>query len=342
MLENPVMLEIPVVTQENLANTIPRMSIHKRIKDLREQRGLSMQALAKLVGVSAWQTIQQWEREDGTAPKRERLKAVADALGTTDAYLMFGTTEDVPDERSRTDAEEAVAEQKSVDALIAAKGDLGARLQTMVGETGATYEGIAHLLNVTPSVIDGWLLGPIKKPFTLDHAVKLQEKFGFNAVWLFAGKGERTPGARYNDEYRPVPLTKWKPVPVVGMAQLGDHGHWADLEYPVGFGDGFVDFPTRDPNAYALKCEGDSMRPRIQPGEFVVVEPNQPVEPGDDVLVKSKDGRVMVKRFLYKAQGRAHLISVNDAHAPLSFKDDEIEKMHFVRAICRPSSWRPE
>ncbi|AYR26904.1 helix-turn-helix domain-containing protein [Herbaspirillum rubrisubalbicans] len=66
------------------------MSIHARIKQLREARGMSMLTLADLVGVSAWQTVQQWEKEDGTAPKRERLAAVAAALQTTPEYLLFG------------------------------------------------------------------------------------------------------------------------------------------------------------------------------------------------------------------------------------------------------------
>jgi Predicted transcriptional regulator len=91
MLENPVAQENPAMTQENLADTIPRMNIHKRIKERRELLGLSMEALAALVGVKAWQTVQQWEKEEGgTAPKRERLKAVADALKTTPEYLLFG------------------------------------------------------------------------------------------------------------------------------------------------------------------------------------------------------------------------------------------------------------
>lgn len=70
------------------------MSIHQRIKQRREELGLSMQALADLVGVSAWQTIQQWEKENGTAPKRERLAAVAQALQTTPETLLFGQAED--------------------------------------------------------------------------------------------------------------------------------------------------------------------------------------------------------------------------------------------------------
>lgn len=49
-----------------------------------------MKELAAQVGVSAWQTVQQWEKEGGTAPKRDRLKIVADALKTTPEYLTYG------------------------------------------------------------------------------------------------------------------------------------------------------------------------------------------------------------------------------------------------------------
>jgi phage repressor protein C with HTH and peptisase S24 domain len=91
MLEKPATQENPATTQEILVGKIAPMNIHRRIKEKREELGLTMQALAALVGVKAWQTVQQWEKEDGgTAPKRERLKAVADALKTTPEYLLFG------------------------------------------------------------------------------------------------------------------------------------------------------------------------------------------------------------------------------------------------------------
>lgn len=51
---------------------------------------MSMKDLAEKVGVSAWQTVQQWEKDGGTAPKRSRLNAVADALKTTPTYLTSG------------------------------------------------------------------------------------------------------------------------------------------------------------------------------------------------------------------------------------------------------------
>lgn len=97
---NPILLE-------NLANTRKLcvsatspywhscgMSIHQRIKQKRIERGYhSQEALAKAVGV-VWQTVQQWENEDGTAPNRNRIKKVAEVLGTTPEWLMTGAGED--------------------------------------------------------------------------------------------------------------------------------------------------------------------------------------------------------------------------------------------------------
>ncbi|WP_368648570.1 XRE family transcriptional regulator [Castellaniella ginsengisoli] len=67
-------------------------TIHTRIKEARQAKSLSMEQLAALVGVS-YQTIQQWENGK-TAPKRQRLAKVADALGVTVEFLSLGTTPD--------------------------------------------------------------------------------------------------------------------------------------------------------------------------------------------------------------------------------------------------------
>lgn len=92
---------------ENLANTRNfcdarasfalyscEMSIHQRIRQKRIERGYaSQEAFAKEIGV-VWQTVQQWEKEGGTAPNRNRIKQVAEVLGTTPEWLMSGAGED--------------------------------------------------------------------------------------------------------------------------------------------------------------------------------------------------------------------------------------------------------
>ena len=84
-------LVLTVVAQQKLVYKILLMeTINSRIKQRREALGLSMQQLADLVRVSAWQTVQQWEKEGGTAPKRSRLEAVASALQTRPEVLLYG------------------------------------------------------------------------------------------------------------------------------------------------------------------------------------------------------------------------------------------------------------
>jgi hypothetical protein len=215
------------------------------------------------------------------------------------------------------------------------------RVKAALSPIGVSAETLAGVAKVGVDVASQWLAGQGPE-VSLLQAVALQNTYGVNSVWLMKGKGDPGVAVRYNDEFRPKDVVGNKLIPVVGMAQLGDNGHWSDLEYPVGHGHGYVDFPSRDTNAYALQCEGDSMSPRIEAGEFVIVEPNTPVKPGKNVMLRSKDGRVMVKKFLYQAAGRTYLISINKAHPPISFSDDEIEKMHFIRAIVDADSWVPD
>lgn len=128
-------------------------------------------------------------------------------------------------------------------------------------------------------------------------------------------------------------------IPVVGNAQLGEDGFYDELAYPVGHGDGFVHYPTRDANAYALRVKGDSMRPRIKHGEFVVIEPHHPPEPGDEVLVRTKDGKTMVKVLDFRRGGVVQLSSVNEEHKPLTVDDEQIDRLHYVAAIVKSSRY---
>lgn len=148
------------------------------------------------------------------------------------------------------------------------------------------------------------------------------------------GKGEKKMlGIHHADTFNPISFPASKRIPVLGMAQLRDNGFWAEVEYPVGHGDGYLDFPSHDRDAYGIRCIGDSILPQIKDGEFVVIEPNHPVENGDEALVKAKDGRVMIKILLYQRASRTHLMPVNTEHAPLAIVSDDIDRLHYVAAI---------
>lgn len=218
---------------------------------------------------------------------------------------------------------------------------LSERIQYVLDHTpGIDQVKLAEAAGVTKGTVNQWVRGDIKS-IKLEYAVGIQERYGWNAVWLVMNKGEKKAEIKESpDAFNPVPLPPTKRIPVVGMASLGDNGFWADLEFVPGQGDGYLDFPSDDPNAYSLRCKGDSMLPRIKDGEFVVVEPSHPVEAGDEVLVRAHDERVMVKTFLYSRAGRTHLSSINENHPPIVIDNDMIERIHFVGAIVKSKYWK--
>lgn len=69
-------------------------TIHQRIKSRRIELNLSMEVLGERVGVT-YQTIQQWENGK-TAPKRNRMKSLADALGVDVVALETGINFELP------------------------------------------------------------------------------------------------------------------------------------------------------------------------------------------------------------------------------------------------------
>ena len=65
------------------------MSIHARIKEGRLRLKLTEQQFADQVGVTR-AAVQQWERENGTAPRRSKQEKVAEVLGISVAELVTG------------------------------------------------------------------------------------------------------------------------------------------------------------------------------------------------------------------------------------------------------------
>lgn len=120
-------------------------------------------------------------------------------------------------------------------------------------------------------------------------------------------------------------------VPVIGEAVLGVDGSVDMIE----FRSGWLSIYSGDNDAYGLKVKGDSMWPRIQSGEYVVIEPNTPVHPGDEVFVRTKDGHNMIKIMNKTRDGDYQFSSINSDHRPITLAVEEVDKMHFVSAIVK-------
>lgn len=129
-------------------------------------------------------------------------------------------------------------------------------------------------------------------------------------------------------------LRAGRAIAVVGEVQAGPDGFISIDDYPVGHGHAQLrEVRSRDKGAYGLKVRGDSMRPRIKAGEYIVCEPNSEAQPGDDVVVRFADGGAVVKELLWVRDGDVCLGSINNGIAPITRPLAEIAYIHRVAAI---------
>jgi phage repressor protein C with HTH and peptisase S24 domain len=115
-------------------------------------------------------------------------------------------------------------------------------------------------------------------------------------------------------------------VPLLGFAQAGAGGYFTDGGFPAGKGWDEVGLPSvNDEHAYALEISGDSMKPAYRDGDVIVVSPGSPIRRGDRVVVKTKDGEVMVKELKRRTAKTLELSSLNPNHVDRTLAAADVE-----------------
>ncbi len=122
-----------------------------------------------------------------------------------------------------------------------------------------------------------------------------------------------------------------KSVPLIGLAQAGKQGYFDDAGFPVGHGWDEIPFPAvNDEHAYALEISGNSMEPTYRDDTVIILSPAASVRRGDRVVVKTKDGEVMVKELKRRSAKSIELRSVNPEHEERTLPVREVLWIHRV------------
>lgn len=115
-------------------------------------------------------------------------------------------------------------------------------------------------------------------------------------------------------------------LPLLSKIPGGSPIAFTDGEYPVGFGEEFVDRgDITDPNAFALIVEGDSMSPRINSGDIVIISPNTPVISRSIAAVTIRNEEHTLKRVILLDNGKVLLQPENENYDPLVLDKDDVK-----------------
>ena len=114
-------------------------------------------------------------------------------------------------------------------------------------------------------------------------------------------------------------------IPVINYASCGKWEDLTDLGYPIGHADSYEYSDTKDPHAFFVKANGDSMtgsiddKRNINSGDLLLVEPSMNVENGNIVLARDDGKGVTIKKF-YKSDSQIVLSPLNPKYEPIIVK----------------------
>lgn len=206
--------------------------------------------------------------------------------------------------------------------------DIWRALDTLAAENGLSASGLAKRAGLDPTTFnpskrrmpDGRARWPSTESISKVLEATGASLEGFTA--LVAGARALSSGA-----VRAVA----RRIPLIGMAQAGDDGHFDDAGFPVGGSWDEVTLPDiGDPNAYALEISGDSMEPVYRDGDTVIVSPAAPIRRGDRVVLRTGRGEIMAKQLTRRSARRVELKSLNPLHRDYSFDLSEVVWMHRI------------
>lgn len=202
-------------------------------------------------------------------------------------------------------------------------------LKDIIGDQKVSDFCRAH--DITPAFISQILTGSRKMGD--QAALNLEEKLRLPSGTIAMPQIDAAlPEARVFFD-APLNISNWRTVRIMGTAQMGDNGYWYEFED----GDGAIDVISTDPDAYALRVRGDSMAPAIRNNWVVWCEPNSELVSGEYVMVKTNDGRSMVKELLYANCSEISLMSLNADFGRLTLPINDVLQAHYVGGIVPPS-----
>jgi phage repressor protein C with HTH and peptisase S24 domain len=114
-------------------------------------------------------------------------------------------------------------------------------------------------------------------------------------------------------------------VPVIALAQAANDGHFDEGGMPAGKAWGEVALPSAgDDHAFALEISGDALKPAYRDGDVIVVSPATAIRRGDRVVVKLRDGEVIVQELKRRTAKTLELQSLDAPHADRTLATSDV------------------
>jgi repressor LexA len=143
--------------------------------------------------------------------------------------------------------------------------------------------------------------------------------------WLLTGDGEMYPPPSRPENVYPLTSAVRRKVYLVDLPLVSavPAGKVSTMFHP-DYVDTYVTVDdVKDPQAFALKVKGNSMAPRIEDGDVVIVSPQQEARSGDICVVRV-GGEDTLKKVKFEGN-YVHLVPLNPEFDPTTVKRKDVD-----------------
>jgi repressor LexA len=168
-----------------------------------------------------------------------------------------------------------------------------------------------------------------------NYLMRIAKVTGVVAHWLLTGDGEMFPSEQQKSNVLPLPTNRYKKVQLVSLPLLSSvpAGVLSQTFHPEHAERYITVDDVRDQNAFALEVKGNSMAPRIENSDIIVVSPTHEVKSGDICVVRVEDEDT-VKRIKIDEQF-IHLIPLNPEYEPMVVRKRDVSFMWRVIKVIK-------
>ena len=192
---------------------------------------------------------------------------------------------------------------------------IGNNIKRLRAESGLTQDRLGELVGVTGKAVCSWELG-LKTP-RMPVIERLADLFGVSKTEII-------------EDAKSTPVSPITRVPILGRVAAGS-GCLADDNL-----DGYENVPTdilsTEEEYILLNVKGDSMSPKIEEGDRLLIQLQPSVDSGSYAVVLIDDEDGVVKKVCY-SKNRIELISENPYDPPRIFEDSEVTRVRVVGLV---------
>ena len=191
----------------------------------------------------------------------------------------------------------------------------GSRLASLRKEKDLSQAELGKLLGVAASTIGMYEKDNRQPNFEVEE--KIADFFNVDLAYLRGKQDQKTLTSTTPDISGIVPLPTGKRVPIIGSRACG-----TPILAQENI-DGYLSINPDDSADFCLICKGDSMLPRCQNGDLVLIRKQPTVENGEIAAVRIGD-EATLKKVYRPAPDQLMLIAENSDFPPIVLTKEEI------------------